>query len=55
VATAHVDLRIATANDAVTQLRPALHARSRSKSRCPDMSGCHENDLDPNEHLRVPL
>ncbi|SOC86931.1 hypothetical protein SAMN05660766_0595 [Curtobacterium sp. 314Chir4.1] len=48
--------RVVTVNDALTQLRPALHAIEQVQEQVRGYIWLpRENDLAPNEHLRVPL
>lgn len=48
--------QVVTVNDAVTQLRPALHAIEQVQEQVPGYVWLpRENDFAPNEHLRVPL
>lgn len=48
--------QLVTINDAVAQLRPALHAIEEIREQSPGFLWLpRERDLTPNEHLRVPL
>lgn len=48
--------QLVTINDAVAQLRPALHAIEEIREQSPGFLWLpRECDLTPNEHLRVPL
>lgn len=48
--------QVVTVNDAVTQLRPALHAIEGLQEQVPGYVWMpREHDLAPNAHLRVPL
>jgi hypothetical protein len=48
--------QVVTVNDAVAQLRPALHAIEQVQEQVPGYIWMpRDDDLAPNEHLRVPL